>query len=251
MLVVGAAAIFLMQGMPASSAQEKKKFKTKEFQDMPLVVREVRNLESDTWHKDLEIEVKNISSKPIYFILAYLVFPDDKAASGESGIPLDYGTPENEQISHYAVPEDIHLDPGQTCVLNIPENLRKPLENRRKSFPDVHKNMLLKFPLISFGDGTGFEAGAKIDLRSKKNHSLTQAKKKRSQQAGLAFKSLSSGKYQSHAPASVQSECGNTNCWPWKISNPVPTSCPCGNTRIGVIEAGRPCRRLMPLYFPC
>lgn len=168
-LVVCATAIFLMQTMLVSSAQEKKKFKTKEFQDTPLVVREVRNLESDTWHRDLEIEVKNTSSKPIYFILVYLVFPDDLGTGAiESGIPLDYGTPENEQISHYAVPEDIHLDPGQTCVLTIDENLSKGIEARRKLFPDVYNNMVFWFAKISFGDGTGFEAGTKIDLRSKK-----------------------------------------------------------------------------------
>ena len=50
---------------------------------MPLVVTEVRNLQSETWHKDLEIEVKNISDKPIYSILAFLAFDDIKVVGGE------------------------------------------------------------------------------------------------------------------------------------------------------------------------
>src|SRR5947209_18784810 len=76
------ALIFLISGTltsstaqsPESSTQERK-LKLKGFKDIPVAIREVRNLQSDTWHKDLEIEVKNISDKPIYFMLAYLIFP--------------------------------------------------------------------------------------------------------------------------------------------------------------------------------
>jgi len=35
---------------------------------MPVRVREVKDLQSETWPNDLEIEVENVSSKPIYFI---------------------------------------------------------------------------------------------------------------------------------------------------------------------------------------
>ena len=35
---------------------------------MPVRVREVKDLRSETWPNDLEIEVENVSSKPIYFI---------------------------------------------------------------------------------------------------------------------------------------------------------------------------------------
>ena len=33
--------------------------KTNDFKDNPLSVQKIRNLDSDTWHKDFEIEIKN------------------------------------------------------------------------------------------------------------------------------------------------------------------------------------------------
>jgi hypothetical protein len=156
-----------MAGLIAFSTQDKE-LKTKSFQDMPLDVVEVRHLQAERWYKDLEIEVKNVSDKPIYFILAYIIFPDDKAPNGDSGIPLVYGTAKNVDIGEFADPEDIHLDPGKTYVFTIPEDLRKGLEDRTQKYPGVHKKMVLKFALISFGDGTGFEVGEKRDLRWKK-----------------------------------------------------------------------------------
>lgn len=49
---------------------------------MPVRVREVKDLQSETWPNDLEIEVENVSSKLIYFMNAALIFPDDPAPNG-------------------------------------------------------------------------------------------------------------------------------------------------------------------------
>ena len=79
------------KGQRQSDSQEKT-FETRDFKDMPLAIVKGRNLQSDTRYKDLGIEAKNVSSKPIYFILAYLIFADDKRhGNGESGITLEYG----------------------------------------------------------------------------------------------------------------------------------------------------------------
>ncbi len=76
---------------PEAATQERN-LKLKTFKGMPVVVHKVRNLKSDTWHKDLEIEVKNVSNKPIYFMLAYLIFPDQPVpGDGQAGIRLMYG----------------------------------------------------------------------------------------------------------------------------------------------------------------
>lgn len=67
MPVFGAAGILLIGIMlaPGVAPAQERKLTTRDFQGMPLAVR-VRNLQSDTWHKDLEIEVRNVSGKPIY-----------------------------------------------------------------------------------------------------------------------------------------------------------------------------------------
>lgn len=170
------ALIFLISGRltsstaqsPESSAQGERKLKLKTFKDIPVAIREVRNLQSDTWHKDLEIEVKNISDKPIYFMLAFLIFPDEPVPIGKSGIRLMYGDPKKAgHIDAYTDPTLDHIEPGATYVFTIPEIDRKGLEVKHKKFPGVDKNIELEFQIINFGDGTGFMGGRSRDYRGK------------------------------------------------------------------------------------
>jgi hypothetical protein len=171
--ILGAASIFLISALSAigqtqsDEPSDERKFKVKEFKDMPLEV-EVKNLQSKTWHKDLEIEVTNVSNKPIYFILAYLIFPDDKVPNGDVGIALHYGKRENILITHLADANDPHLAPGETYIFTIPEPERTGFQARHKKYPDLDKNLLFRFGLISFGDGTGFEVGEPRDFRERK-----------------------------------------------------------------------------------
>ncbi|MDQ1636854.1 MAG: hypothetical protein QOF62_193 [Pyrinomonadaceae bacterium] len=173
LIILGAASISVIKGMyvigqsQSNEPSDERKFKVKEFKDMPVAVK-VKNLQSKTWHKDLEIEVKNISDKPIYFILAYLIFPDDKVADGEVGIPLTFGKRENIQIIQIAEPGDPHIEPGEVYAFTIPEPFRTNFEGRHKRYPNLDKNLLLRFAVISFGDGTGFEVGEPRDLRGRK-----------------------------------------------------------------------------------
>jgi hypothetical protein len=148
---------------------EERKLKLKTFKDIPVAIHQVRKLQSETWHKDLELEIKNISDKPIYFIGAYLMFPDESVPSGKSGIPLLYGDSKNAHISWYADPGDKHLAPGETYVFTIPEIYRKGLKAKHEKHKEVTKNLELEIAMISFGDGTGFEAGMSRDYRGKKS----------------------------------------------------------------------------------
>jgi hypothetical protein len=146
-VILGAVSVFLVKGIyTLGSAQsseapaQERKLKVTELKDMPLEVK-VRNLQSKTWHKDLEIEVKNISGRPIYFIVAYLQFPDDPPPQpgGVWGFSLYYGKPENIRINHLAKVEDEHLDPEKRYVFKFPEDLRAGFEKRHKENPGVDK----------------------------------------------------------------------------------------------------------------
>ncbi len=147
---------------------EKRTFKTREFKDMPLAIHQVRNLQSDTWHKDLEIEVKNVSSKPIYFMLAYLQFPDVPVpADGVYGIALEFGMRRNIDYRKNADPQDPRLNPGDKFTFTIPENMRKGLRVQHERSPELMKKLDLHFSVISFGDGTGFVAERLRDRTSR------------------------------------------------------------------------------------
>jgi len=152
-----------------SAAQsEQRKLEEKEFATMPVRVREVRNLQPDAWPNDLEIEVENVSNRPIYFLNVLLEFPDDPAPNGTSGIVLKYGHIDNMDIARIATAEDEHLDPGKTTCFIVSEIYRKGLLLKQKKTPKNFMRMELRFSIISFGDGTGFEATHFLDLRKKK-----------------------------------------------------------------------------------
>jgi hypothetical protein len=164
--------IFLIKGFYAlgsaqspASANQERKLTTRDFKDMPVTLVEIRNQESETWWKDLEIEVKNTSSKPIYFVRAYLLFPDEKQSSGESGIRLGWGDPEKLDGRNYANPEAERVEPGKNFILTIPEMFFKGLKAKQRLRPAATRNLVLEFTNIYFGDGTGFEGSQLRDFR--------------------------------------------------------------------------------------
>ena len=131
--------------------------------------------------------------------------------------------------------------------------------------------MFLRFALISFGDGTGFEVGEPRDLRLKESSVLESPEgqtSKKSRDAPNTYKQVSGkiintnladklqvpirfGPYLSHASSSVQGECGTGNCFPWVITGPLPTTCYCQDTLLAVTASGQPCKRLKNVWFPC
>ena len=124
-------------GQQQSDSQERI-FKTQDFKDMPVAIVKARNLQSDTWYEDLGIEVKNVSTKPIYSILAYLIFPDNKIhGNGVSGITLEYGVRKYIRLSVIADPQDPHLDPGETVILTIAEQYRRGLKVQHETSPEA------------------------------------------------------------------------------------------------------------------
>jgi hypothetical protein len=129
---------------------------------MPLEVRAVRNLQSENWLKDFELEVKNVGQKPIYFILGYLLFPEDKSAE-RVGIRLMYGRGINaERQSDHA---DAHIDPGGVYIFKIDEDFQKGFERKAKDSPDTYKKFEFWLTIVGFGDGTSYESGETQDYR--------------------------------------------------------------------------------------
>lgn len=164
---LGVASIFVIKAIYAFAPAEAKpvgqerKVKVRDFQGMPVALVEVRNLQSETWYEDLEIELKNVSGKPIYFLSAYLEFPDDSVGGTIYGIHLSWGEPKRLDSRKYADPDAAHVQTGKTFVLTIPEMYKKGLRAMHRMRPQVTKNLRLWFEKTYFGDGTGFESEGK------------------------------------------------------------------------------------------
>ncbi|HEX8499854.1 MAG TPA: hypothetical protein VF659_04615 [Pyrinomonadaceae bacterium] len=167
-----------------TQSREERKIKVRTFNRMPLEVKEVRNLQKEgNWLRDLEIEVKNISRQPIYFITLTLDFPDVPApkptphpATGYipeavTGFSVYYGAPRLMNVTQLAGPDDIPLKPGETHVFRIPEAWVMGYESMNRTMnlpPETWNRVELSFDIISLGDGTGYEGGRRMLYSQKK-----------------------------------------------------------------------------------
>jgi hypothetical protein len=131
-----------------------------------VVVTAVRNLDSQAWIEELEIEVKNISTKPVYYLDVDVFFPD--AVVNAEGvlrkliIPLIYGRVELMKGGHFATPGDVPIRPGDSYIFKVPEQSRKGIERHLDEgivSDSALKRLGIKGYSLSFGDGTGFKAG--------------------------------------------------------------------------------------------
>lgn len=116
--------------------------------------------DNEHWFRELEIEVKNTGTKPIYFIHLNVSMPEAIAPNGlVYGMPVYYGRPSLAPISARPKPEDVPLKPGETYVLKMSdwdasgwESFARE-ENKGKPQP-IRIHVMLQ--QISFGDGTGY-----------------------------------------------------------------------------------------------
>lgn len=160
----------------ATQPGRERKLNVRTFNRMPLKVKQVKNLqkEDDGWFRDLEIEVENVSDKPVYYIDVVIEFPDIPApppqprADGSipsrstTGFWLSFGPPRLGDVKNLATPDDVALKPGETYVFKIPEHWFKGFEAMKRTYhfpPEAANKMELEFSIISFGDGTGYVAG--------------------------------------------------------------------------------------------
>ena len=153
-----------------ATAQNERKLRVLRMHRNPIAVTAVRNLQSQTWYKDLEIEVRNISDKPIYCLLVQLTFPDDYSDPSKVALlSLMFGLPKYLDIRVVGNSRDPHLKPGETCVLKIREWYWDILREREKRFPERLRSFVMSIGFFSFGDRTGFKSGPGwADYRGKK-----------------------------------------------------------------------------------
>jgi hypothetical protein len=219
-----------------------RKFKNREFKDIPVAVTKVSKLQSDTWYKDLEIEVKNISSKPIYFILAYLEFPDvPESGDAVFGIALEFGKRGNIDYRKDADPKDPHLNPGDKFTFTIPEKIGTGLRAQHEDTPELMKKLELHISVVSFGDGTGIVA----ERLSERKRSHSDVKK--NHHSGRPGKSAS-------VEPPPQDGCGS--CSRYVMEDQPTVICYYANgdecpSRLATTSPERPCSRVRELPFPC
>ncbi len=156
----------------APVSQTPRTYKIHDLENIQTVLKEVieiqniEKLQSDKFPEDFEIEVKNISKKPIYFVDIVVIFRGPALiGSIPIGFRVGFGDGKLIDIDNRPGPTDIPINPGETGILKpYPANVnsvRKFLENRLGSdnVENALSSVALSFQVISFGDGTGYIAG--------------------------------------------------------------------------------------------
>jgi hypothetical protein len=152
---------------------KERKLNVRHFSETPVKVKEVRNLQKEEdWFRDLEVEVQNVSDKPVYFIYVVVSFPDAAAvrtAGPDGNIPakkfgLMFGEPRLGDVSNMPWPADTPLNPGETYVLRIPDYMVRSFESMQANMtlpPWATNKVEVEVQSVNFGDGAGYYKGRK------------------------------------------------------------------------------------------
>jgi hypothetical protein len=145
-------------------------------QHLPIKVK-VKNLNKKRWAHDLEIEVKNVSDKPIYFMYLHIILPEVKASNGlHIGFPMTYGRMPLIMFSTPIESTDVPIQPGEIHVFKIRESSAKGWDAlREKENKREPKRIRLIFQTINFGDGTGYADAGGTPINIHKKISLNKA----------------------------------------------------------------------------
>ena len=127
---------------------------------LPIEIVAVRNLQRRSrWVRDLEIEIKNVSAKPIYEVYLLLSMPDDKGPSGApKAVSLEYGRPYLVHPRQRPSEDDKPFGPGETVILKVKRGFENHWERENVQEQATYKVQLIMLA-INFGDGTGFING--------------------------------------------------------------------------------------------
>src|ERR1043165_1279550 len=89
-----------------------------------------KDLKNEKWFRDLEIEVTNTGSKPIYYLAIVLEMPEITYDAGRVlGYPLIFGRGELVDLTAKVLSEDTPLGPGETYTFKIPDKWAKGFEH--------------------------------------------------------------------------------------------------------------------------
>jgi hypothetical protein len=123
----------------------------------------------------VEVEIKNVGNKPIYYLRFSLSLPDVLTENNRNlGFPISYGRDDLIDFAERLQSDDVPIEPGESYTIKISENLQQGWERfvKRRNVPkDQPKKVRLVFILLNFGDGTGFNTvdGMPIDIHQRQS----------------------------------------------------------------------------------
>lgn len=139
----------------------------------------VNNLQASEFPKGFQLEIKNTSKKPIYYLEIDLVLPDSRGYfPSPLVLRLLFGNRKLMNQDTYAKPDDPCLNPGESMVL---EPYGKTAQYMYKHLVDrglheiVTGRVMLAPQIVNFGDGTCYITGRMYKAEKTRLKSLRQS----------------------------------------------------------------------------
>ncbi|MBV9928099.1 MAG: hypothetical protein JOZ96_23980 [Acidobacteria bacterium] len=145
-----------------ASARDERKFKVDIPEHLPIKVKlksekSFKDAENKKWLRELEIEVRNTGSKPIYYVAFYLGLPDVNIGGPLLTIDMHYGRGALFFPETPVEPGDVPIMPGESVTIRPGAQGTKAFEYHRDELKDQtdSKRVECVVSAITFGDGTG------------------------------------------------------------------------------------------------
>lgn len=121
----------------------------------------LKDAKNEDWLGELELEVTNTGTKPIYYLHISVYLPDVFAPSGLNyGYGLQYGRGKLVSISEPVLRDDVPIHPGGVVILKVPAEQAELWKRGRERGDRINpKKIEFRFNNLNFGDGTGFVGG--------------------------------------------------------------------------------------------
>ncbi|HEV2705685.1 MAG TPA: hypothetical protein VGV59_07145 [Pyrinomonadaceae bacterium] len=159
-------------------AKEKREIKERIPAHLPIKVKiknpeKVKDSKNEDWLADLEVEVTNMGTKPIYYLYIALSLPDVITDNGNNvGYILRYGRIQFTDLKEPVRPDDVPLLPGAATILKVPADRIRAWKSLRANGTLTNpKKLTLSFQFLSFGDGTALWTPEGIRLPKTKEQS--------------------------------------------------------------------------------
>lgn len=136
---------------------------------LPIKVK-INNADSVKWLEDMEVEVTNMSDKPIYYMRFSFILPDATISGTPIGFSLGYGRVELVDSTESLKSDDTPIQPKATYTFRLTKTDLRGLEFFEKENSlnrEEIKTVRLIFHNINFGDGTGFRTTGGIAYRQR------------------------------------------------------------------------------------
>jgi hypothetical protein len=126
------------------------------FKAVVLNQERVADPKNGHWLRDLEVELTNTGTRPIYSISLRLTLTGAKLAGLNPAFTLRFGGPHLQSLTAVPRPEDVALAPGASAIIRLPEGDVLLWERwKEEGVATEPQRLVIALHQLSFGDGTG------------------------------------------------------------------------------------------------